>query len=85
MSPPFRVAVAVAVTGLFAVGIVRGDWTIFGFVVLVTAWAGLLGWHLVDRPNALRRRRLKCGLCGKCGYDLRGSVSGVCPECGQPR
>jgi len=47
------------------------------------AWAGLLGWHLVDRPNALRRRRrLKSGLCGKCGYDLTGNVSGVCPECG---
>ncbi len=21
-------------------------------------------------------------LCIKCGYDLRGNVSGVCPECG---
>ena len=24
------------------------------------------------------------GLCYKCGYDLTGNVSGVCPECGQP-
>jgi uncharacterized RDD family membrane protein YckC len=23
-------------------------------------------------------------LCGQCGYDLRGNVSGVCPECGTP-
>ena len=31
----------------------------------------------------LRRiRRGKCGLCVKCGYDLQGNVSGVCPECG---
>ena len=22
------------------------------------------------------------GLCWKCGYDLTGNVSGVCPECG---
>lgn len=24
------------------------------------------------------------GRCAKCGYDLRGNVSGVCPECGAP-
>jgi hypothetical protein len=30
-----------------------------------------------------RRRRLRKGLCTKCGYDLTGNVSGVCPECGQ--
>ncbi len=24
------------------------------------------------------------GLCFKCGYDLTGNVSGVCPECGRP-
>jgi uncharacterized paraquat-inducible protein A len=28
-----------------------------------------------------RRRR---GLCVKCGYDLTGNTSGVCPECGTP-
>ena len=22
------------------------------------------------------------GICGKCGYDLTGNTSGVCPECG---
>jgi hypothetical protein len=27
-------------------------------------------------------RRLEGGLCGNCGYDLRGTVSGICPECG---
>ena len=31
------------------------------------------------------RRRLERGLCVRCGYDLRGSTSGVCPECGTPR
>ena len=31
----------------------------------------------------LRRwRRKKKGLCLKCGYDLTGNESGVCPECG---
>ena len=27
------------------------------------------------------KRRLR-GLCLHCGYDLRGNVSGICPECG---
>ncbi len=27
-------------------------------------------------------RRRQPGLCVKCGYDLRGNASGVCPECG---
>lgn len=30
---------------------------------------------------AFRRRRRR-GLCTACGYDVRGSPSGVCPECG---
>lgn len=35
---------------------------------------------------AWRRRRLRRpGVCRSCGYDLRGNVSGVCPECGSPR
>ncbi|MCH7813010.1 MAG: hypothetical protein IID40_03220 [Planctomycetes bacterium] len=33
-------------------------------------------------PFALRRNRRKRGLCLKCGYDLTGNTSGVCPECG---
>jgi predicted RNA-binding Zn-ribbon protein involved in translation (DUF1610 family) len=24
------------------------------------------------------------GMCGRCGYNLTGNVSGVCPECGTP-
>lgn len=30
-----------------------------------------------------RCRRRRMGLCIKCGYDLTGNVSGVCPECGE--
>jgi hypothetical protein len=30
------------------------------------------------------RRRPPSGGCLKCGYDLRGNVSGICPECGRP-
>jgi hypothetical protein len=30
-----------------------------------------------------RYRRRKKGLCLKCGYNLTGNVSGICPECGE--
>lgn len=31
--------------------------------------------------RTIRRQRL--GLCLHCGYDLRGNLSGRCPECGR--
>jgi len=34
------------------------------------------------RGPVRRWRRRRTGLCQKCGYDLTGNVSGVCPECG---
>ncbi len=36
----------------------------------------LLVWRLWSKP-------IKPGHC-RCGYDLTGNTSGVCPECGQP-
>jgi len=34
------------------------------------------------RGPVRRWRRRRKGLCLKCGYNLTGNVSGVCPECG---
>src|SRR5690606_16444712 len=31
-----------------------------------------------------RRRYTPAATCSRCGDDLTGNVSGVCPECGQP-
>jgi hypothetical protein len=36
----------------------------------------------VTRGPVRRYRRRRRGLCLKCGYDLTGNISGVCPECG---
>ena len=46
--------------------------------------ASRAGAYLTDRffPNPEARRRR--GLCAACGYNLRGNLSGVCPECGTP-
>jgi hypothetical protein len=63
-----------------------------GFAINTVLYAAAL-WLLFAGPFALRRwRRIKRGLCPKCGYDLRGSPhpnplpegdgEKVCPECG---
>ncbi|HET6247117.1 MAG TPA: hypothetical protein VFE47_05400 [Tepidisphaeraceae bacterium] len=40
-----------------------------------------LMWLMIRYLNVGRRRK-KNGECVKCGYSLRGNVSGICPECG---
>jgi hypothetical protein len=50
---------------------------------LDSAFYGTLTFLLWSAPGFLRRRsRLRRGACRACGYDLRGSAGGQCPECG---
>jgi hypothetical protein len=59
-----------------------------GWTLIVPHWFGLL--PMIPSPLAhagrmiRRRRRLRRGLCPRCGYDLTANPSGVCPECGGP-
>ena len=46
------------------------------------AWYLLLFTPLPLYRFARRRSRLSKGLCPTCAYDLKGSPSGPCPECG---
>lgn len=51
--------------------------------VLVISWSGLRPFR--HRINQSLRRQLNSRgmpICMKCGYSLRGTTSGVCPECG---
>jgi len=50
----------------------------FWFVVALTAIAPAL-WLTAARR---RRVRLRTGRCAGCGYDLRATDTGRCPECG---
>jgi hypothetical protein len=50
--------------------------------ILIFVPVGILVAVFIERPLRERRRRGRLGLCLKCGYDLRGNISGVCPECG---
>jgi hypothetical protein len=50
---------------------------------LLAIAASILAWYRMDRPREIRAERLEKGQCLRCGYDLTGNVSGVCPECGR--
>lgn len=54
----------------------------YRWVVAVTALPSLLWLSVRARRAWVRRRRGRRGLCRRCGYDLRGSPSARCSECG---
>lgn len=62
---------------------------IFGLARLfvLPAWYGIALLSmclLVLRPWQLVPGRRRAGLCSTCGYDLRGTLSSCCSECGAP-
>ncbi len=44
----------------------------YGVVITAVAWLAALARRLPRHP------------CLRCGYDLAGNLSGICPECGAP-
>lgn len=53
-----------------------------GTVANSALFGGLLALFWFFTGSACMRCRAARGRCLKCGYDLCGTVSGVCPECG---
>jgi len=51
------------------------------FIAVVGYLLTLAGFSLF-LPNVVEHTT---GHCRKCGYDLTGNVSGICPECGTPK
>jgi hypothetical protein len=49
-------------------------WAVLTASVLPLVWSCF--------PLFRRHRRRRQGLCIQCGYNLKGNVSGICPECG---
>jgi len=51
-----------------------------GFAINTAVYAALFAVPVCGWPMARARRRMKRGLCVRCGYDLAGA--GICSECG---
>ena len=86
----YTVLVGLAVAGVLV--LIR-HWILFprswfgGIVGGVTGGTGVaaMTWYWRHRYRRFLRARLNAAgipICMKCGYDLTGNESGVCPECG---
>jgi hypothetical protein len=61
------------------------DGTRWGFVLIVLAAAvDLVISAFWNRKSRQRAHRVARGLCVRCGYNLHGNASMICPECGEP-
>lgn len=60
---------------------VRGTYTTLVFSGVVLLWAFGPGIILLYQREKYRQAKL-FPLCLRCGYNLHGNTSGVCPECG---
>ena len=56
---------------------VARNWAVFAFLSAMLLVPGRM-------RLARQHRRTKAGLCTRCGYNLTGNTSGICPECGTP-
>lgn len=54
-----------------------------GLMVCAATWVATLAGTWIGRLRTLAEEEPP-GVCGGCGYDLTGNVSGRCPECGHP-
>jgi len=56
------------------------DWAVISLLWIIPIL--LLPWWLMDRKVRRRKRWAREGRCLICGYNLQGSESGTCSECG---
>jgi hypothetical protein len=63
---------AVPISGFWVIQVAIPLW-----IPMVISAVAAFFFHRIGKPTAI-------GHCAKCGYNLKGNTSGVCPECGSP-
>ena len=58
--------------------------TPLGWISIMPLWIPFLLFTIPTFYLWRADRRIPPGHCLKCGYNLTGNISGVCPECGEP-
>ena len=85
MPHSLRAILLLVAVGAVIVGTLAAAMMLPGAMMLIIAAGGFAFTGLLffwNWPGDVRRQRRERGQCLQCGYDLRGNVSGVCPECG---
>ena len=88
---PFFLDLPISILSSYATYLLsEGGWLAVDIelVVLPATFHVVLGglqYYIVTKAilSWAQRRRIRPGHCLKCGYNLTGNVSGVCPECGE--
>ncbi len=75
-------SVGVSAGCCLAVEVYLGSSNVLSHVILVSACTFIIAPFVGAAKHWWRTARHRRGRCRKCGYDLTGNVSGVCPECG---
>ncbi len=60
-------------------------WTWRGMEIVFPLWLPTLLfalWPAIASARHIKRRYFTQHICRKCGYDLRATPTGICPECG---
>ena len=77
-----RIAYAIPILAICLAGLATlWDEEVISFMLLVVAAVALPSLYTI----AIQRQRINEGKCYRCGYDLQGTPSGDCPECGAGR
>ena len=71
------VAIAVFYPGVWDISPIWELCVVFILMSVCTVAFAFIGWRFAGRKRPV-------GLCLRCGYNLTGNLTGVCPECGSP-
>lgn len=75
----YVIALGIAAGGFLTIFVWDSPWA---FLVAFVGWGAEILVLFWKEPTLIAQRRALHGQCEHCGYNLKGNISGTCPECG---